>query len=139
MSKDDRVFKVTRTNGRVQYCARNAVSGMFSTGYGGAGARTVAKVEATNAEATAGWTDVTAEFTARTVVTGCPRHRTYTGSRKPGYRWYSDRHCTCWKIYGDLHPAYPKHSIYCGKPASDPLHCDCKAAAKILGLPACPC
>lgn len=135
MSRDTRIFRVTRTNGKVQYCKRNAVSGMFATTLYGKGMHTVSRVEATDEDATEGWTDVTLEFRfpAGRDVDGCKRHRTYTGSRKPGYRWYSDRLCTCWKIYGDLHPGYPRHSDYCSKPASDPDHCDCKMTAKIFG------
>lgn len=133
--KDSRIFKVTRTNGKVQYCARNAVSGMFATGQYGSRGRTVSRVEATSAEATEGWTDVTTEFRfpAGRGAEGCMRHRTYAGSRKPAYRWYADKLCTCWKIYGDLHPGYPRHSDLCPKPASDPGHCDCQMLVKLLG------
>ena len=135
MTQDPRIFKVTRTNGKVQYCKRNAVSGMFATSMHGTGGNTVARVEATNAEATEGWTDVTLEFRfpAGQGIPRCKRHRTYTGSRKPGYRWYADKTCTCWKIYGDLHPGYPGHSDYCDKPASDPASCACQMTAKLLG------
>jgi len=133
--KDARIFKVTRTNGKIQYCNRRAVTGMFATGLYGAGGHTVSKVESTNAEATAGWTDVTLEFRFPAGVTAgsCKRHKTYSGSRKPGYRWYADKLCTCWQIYGELHPGYPKHSAYCSEPAKDPEHCDCKMAVKLFG------
>jgi hypothetical protein len=132
VAKDDRIFKVTKASGKVQYCNRIAVSGMFAH-CKGSHDHTAIRVEATNADATEGWTDVTLEFARRTIVTGCRRHRSYTGTRKPGYRWYSDKLCTCWKIYGKLHPDYPKHSGWCDKPASDPQHCDCKMLVKILG------
>jgi hypothetical protein len=136
VAKDTRIFKVTRTNGKVQFCNFRAVSGMFAatTTLYGAGGRTVSKVEATNADATEGWTDVTLQFRfpAGRTAGGCERHRAYTGTRKPGYRWYSDKSCTCWKIYSDLHPGYPRHSEYCDTPAQDPDHCDCKMTAKIL-------
>lgn len=135
MARDARIFKVTRTNGKVQYCRRNAVSGMFATSMHGAGGHTVSRVECTNPEATEGWTDVTSEFRfpAGSDTPSCKRHKAYTGTRKPSYRWYADNLCTCWKIYSDLHPDYPKHSEYCSKPACDPANCDCKMAAKIFG------
>lgn len=135
MPKDARIFKVTRVGGKVQYCARNAVSGMFATSLYGAGGHTVARVEATNLEATAGWTDVTLEFRNPDLPdpARCKRHKGYGGVRKPGYRWYSDKRCTCWRIYSDLHPAYPKHSGWCDQPASDPAHCDCQMTQKLIG------
>lgn len=132
--KDTRLFKVTRTSGKIQYCTFRAVSGMFGISLY-AGSHTVAKVESTDADATEGWTDVTLEFRfpAGRGADGCKRHRAYSGSRKPSYRWYADKQCTCWKIYGGLHPDYPVHSEYCSKPASDPGQCDCKMTAKIFG------
>lgn len=134
MPKDARIFKVTRTGGRVQYCNFRAVSGMFATGAYGAGGHTVSRVESTNPEVTDGWTDVTSEFRfpAGSDRPGCKRHRSYSGSRKPSYRWYADKLCTCWRIYGDLHPDYPRHSEYCPKPACDPANCDCKMLTKIF-------
>jgi hypothetical protein len=133
--KDTRIFKVTRTTGRVQYCSKRAVSGMFASGFATKSGRTVAKVEATNAAATDGWSDVTERFRNPPAppANHCNRHPEYTGTRKPGYRWYKDKMCKCWRLYGDLHPDYPKHSDYCHELASDPEHCSCKMAAKLLG------
>jgi hypothetical protein len=135
MPKDTRIFKVTRVNGRVQYANYRSVAGMFGTGVYGAGGHTVARVEAVNAEATAGWTDCTEEFRnpALPGYERCSRHKAYTGTRKPSYRWYADKWCTCWRLYSSLHPDYPQHSDYCHQLASDPEHCDCKMAAKLLG------
>jgi hypothetical protein len=135
MARDTRIFKVTRIGGKVQFSNYRAVTGMFATGMYGPAGHTVARVEATNAEATAGWTDVTSEFRNPNLPdpARCKRHKGYTGTRKPSYRWYADRLCTCWRIYGDFHPDYPKHSSYCDKPASDPANCDCKMVAKLLG------
>lgn len=138
MGRDARVFKVTRVNGRVQYVNYRSVAGMFATGHLGQQmpAPTVARVEAVNAEATEGWTDVTNEFRSPTLPDGdcCPRHKAYTGTRKPSYRWYADKACTCWKIYSALHPSYPSHSDYCShQPMIDPDQCGCKMLVKIFG------
>jgi hypothetical protein len=110
---------------------------MFATGLYGARGHTVAKVEATNSEATEGWTDVTEEFRnpAGKELPRCNRHRAYSGSRKPGYRWYADKACTCWKIYSQLHPDYPEHNGWCDEQASDPKHCGCRMITKIFGQP----
>jgi hypothetical protein len=57
---DTRIFRVTRYTGRMEYCNRIAASG--KCGGNGDMGRDIRSVHATNAEATEGWTDVTAEF-----------------------------------------------------------------------------
>jgi hypothetical protein len=135
MAKDTRIFRVTRTTGKVQYSTRTAVGGMFATVYRGyKRGRTVAKVEATNAEATEGWTDVTEEFrNPQRPPDLCKRHPGYTGKQRPRWRWEGDKLCTCWVLYGTHHPDYPQHSDLCDKPATDPANCDCKMLEKLLG------
>lgn len=60
MARDDRIFKVHYEYAGPEYCARNAI--VQKNMYGKRGKGQVSKIEATNAEATAGWTDVTSEF-----------------------------------------------------------------------------
>lgn len=57
---DTRIFRITSRYGKVDYGSRRRLSGKFGNPgyYNGP----VAKVEATNAEATEGWADVTSEF-----------------------------------------------------------------------------
>jgi len=147
MAKDTRIFRVTKSKyrgERIDYCTRTAVSAMFGTSLYGSkdGRPDILKVEATNAEATDGWTDVTEEFRnpAGRPLVRCEYHRTYGGVRKPaiaGYdaefvmRYY--KRCKCWQIYTAKHPDYPTHSDFCDKLAADPATCDCKAVKKIFG------
>ena len=129
MSKDTRIFRVNK-NGKIRYCTRTSVSAMFGQGRYGLGVFTV---EATNAEATAGWTDVTEEF--RNPVRAkifCPSHPTYTGMHRTR-RHYSDEGCTCWDMFADNHPGYPKHLMFCDTPGKDPQECACRMTVKLLG------
>lgn len=70
---DTRIFKITRKfdgyvrrgvedPGHVEYGNKRAASGKCSRNSGSYQHGPVVKVEATNAEATSGWEDVTAEF-----------------------------------------------------------------------------
>ena len=147
MAKDTRIFRVTKSKYRgekIDYCTRTAVSGMFGTSLysSQAGRPDILKVEAANAEATSGWTDVTEEFRAPAAERSvrCQYHRTYTGVRKPTISTYAPdmaerywRGCKCWTIYAVKHPDYPTHSDFCGKLSVDPEKCDCKAVKKIFG------
>ena len=66
-SADTRVFKLTRKYNEgheTEYCGRQAAGQRFSHSRSYRGGP-VEKIEATNAEATDGWTDVTEEFRAR--------------------------------------------------------------------------
>lgn len=66
---DTRVFRVTKygyKKNKITFHTRTSISGMFARGFYLDGSRPdIAKVEATNAEATEGWTDVTEEFRGR--------------------------------------------------------------------------
>lgn len=55
--QDDRVFRLTTTWGTTEYCNKRGASARCARSH-----KIVIRVEATNAEATAGWTDVTPEF-----------------------------------------------------------------------------
>ena len=142
MAKDTRIFRVTKAGYRgdpkVTYHTRTAVSGMFGTRLysSRAGRPDILKVEAANAEATSGWTDVTDEFrNPRKPDLVCSYHKHYTGVRQPvrgNPSWYGN-HCKCWAIYCAAHPEYPTHSDFCGKQSADPDKCDCKVMKKIFG------
>lgn len=58
---DTRIFRVTRADGSIEYANRRQVSGRASSEGKWLEGRVVV-VDATNEEATAGWTDVTNEF-----------------------------------------------------------------------------
>lgn len=138
MAKDTRIFRVTK-RGKISYHTRTAVSGMFGTRLysSRAGRPDIAKVEATNPEATAGWTDVTEEFRNpdKQPDLRCPYHKGYGGVRKPtryNPAWHGSR-CLCRKIYCAAHPEYPVHSDFCSHPVSDPETCDCRVLKKIFG------
>lgn len=62
MVADTRLFRITRARGRIEYGNRQVAGN--KTGRGGESWHhgRVIRVEATNAEATEGWTDVTDEF-----------------------------------------------------------------------------
>lgn len=58
---DTRIFRLTRADGTTEYTNRRGASARLA----GGGKWTTGRIvvfEATNAEATAGWTDVTPEF-----------------------------------------------------------------------------
>lgn len=62
---DTRLFKITYSSGKVAYGGRTkaAPAAAYSLFEGGGYRKgAVVRIEATNAEATSGWTDVTAEF-----------------------------------------------------------------------------
>lgn len=58
---DDRVFRITRSDGTAEYGHRKSLSARLA-GHRNWRHGTIAKIEATNAGATAGWSDVTSEF-----------------------------------------------------------------------------
>lgn len=64
--KDTRIFEVAYSSGMVRYLTRIAVSGAASRSVFDPGSSyrkgRITRIRATNAEATAGWADVTAEF-----------------------------------------------------------------------------
>lgn len=141
MPKDDRIFRVTKDphygkGVKVQYCTRTAVSGMYGTSlYGAAAGRPdILKVEATNAEATEGWSDVIAEFRDQEQRIRCHYHKAYMGVQKPkryNPHWYAQK-CLCWKIYCSKHPDYPAHDRMCDHPSDDPATCACVFFQKIF-------
>jgi hypothetical protein len=133
MAKDTRIFRVTRS-GKIQYKSRVAVSAIFGTTMKSYYKTFPAKVEATNAEATAGWTDVTDEFiNPVTPKVQCRYHKGYTGVRKPTYRDSHGRYCSCWAVYRDTHPDAPGHSDFCDRWNSDATLCECVSIKKIFG------
>jgi hypothetical protein len=134
---DNRIFRVVKY-GKVKYCTRTAISGMFaSSGYGRQGFG-ITSVEATNAEATEGWTDVIGEFQNKPKPR-CHYHKAYTGVRKPYIAsWDMDsvrrhfRSCHCWDIYTEKHPDYQTHDPLCSLTYTDPAKCSCQMLKKIL-------
>jgi hypothetical protein len=58
---DHRIFRITRADGSTEFGHRRNLSARLGHNWGYGHGRIV-HVEATNAAATAGWTDVTSEF-----------------------------------------------------------------------------
>lgn len=141
MPKDDRIFRVTK-HGRIYYKSRHSVSAMFGTSLYGSrkGRPDIVKVEAANAEATSGWTDVTEEFrNPKDASPRCPFHKTYTGVRKPTIWGYTLelqktywRRCTCTSVYCENYPEYPSHLDGCELAYTDPKYCPCQVTKKLL-------
>ena len=144
---DDRIFRVVKQGRRgekITYHSRTSVSGMFSqtmwSDHGPQRRPDILKVEATNAEATDGWTDVTAEFRDKPARLGCDVHGTYTGVHKPYiWSWKDSMHlwrgwlrCKCPLIYAAKHPDYPAHDPLCGAQLTDPANCACRMITKFF-------
>ena len=148
--KDTRIFRVTKkaygNATKLSYCTRTAVSGMFSTSLydhrqiNGGIRPDILTVEATNAEATDGWTDVTDEFRNKPQP-NCVLHKTYTGVRKPdvwswdgtgNWLYRSLARCKCPVIYAAKHPEYPVHDSLCNSTLTDPADCMCKMITRLL-------
>lgn len=139
MPKDTRIFRVTKQGSyggpKTTFHTRTSVSAMFGSWSEPATRPDIKRLEYTNAEATAGWTNCIEEFRSpEKPALVCPYHKHYTGVQKPkryNPHWYAQK-CLCWKIYCSKHPDYPMHDRMCDHPSDDPAACACDFFKKIF-------
>lgn len=134
---DTRIFRVVKRGysgkEKFTYKTRTAVAAMFAHGgFSDSRRPDILRVEAID-PADIPWTDVTDEFRNKPEKPKCYYHPTYGAVLKPRARgpWYNNR-CTCWSLYTDAHPDYPRHNPLCAQKGQDPEPCGCRILNRLL-------